>query len=47
MNIVDLIKQQLAGEVTKKLGGMSGIGEADLQKVIGAGLPSLLSGLGW
>ena len=46
MNLVDTIQQQLSGEVTKKLSSMAGIGEADLQKLIGAGLPALLSGLG-
>jgi hypothetical protein len=46
VNLVDTIQQQLSGEVTKKLSSMAGIGEADLQKLIGAGLPAMLSGLG-
>jgi len=46
MNLVDVIKQQLAGEVGKKLSGMAGISEGDLQKTIGVALPGLLSGLG-
>jgi hypothetical protein len=46
MNLVDVIKQQLMGEVGKKIGSMTGIGDADLQKTVGAALPGLLSGLG-
>jgi hypothetical protein len=46
MNLVDAIKGQLAGEVTKKLGGMAGLNDSDMTKAIGAGLPGLLSGLG-
>ena len=46
MNLVDVIKQQLAGEVGKKLSSMAGISEGDLQKTIGVALPGLLSGLG-
>ncbi len=46
MNLVDVIKHQLAGEVGKKLSGMAGISEGDLQKTIGVALPGLLSGLG-
>jgi Bacterial protein of unknown function (DUF937) len=46
MNIVDILKQQLGGEVAKQLGGMAGASEGDLSKILGAGLPGLLSGLG-
>jgi hypothetical protein len=46
MNIVDILKQQLGGEVAKQLGGMAGASEGDLTKILGAGLPGLLSGLG-
>jgi hypothetical protein len=46
MNIVDLLKDQLTGEVGKKLSGMAGASESDLGKILGAGLPSVLSGLG-
>ena len=46
MNLVDLIKQQLVGEVGKKFGSMTGMGDADLQKTVGAAIPGLLSGLG-
>jgi hypothetical protein len=46
MNIVDLLKNQLSGQVAKQVGGAVGINEADLSKVLGAGLPGLLGGLG-
>jgi len=46
MNIVDVLKQQLGGEVAKKLGGMAGVSEGDLAKILGSALPVLLSGLG-
>ncbi len=46
MNIVDVLKQQLGGEVAKKLGGMVGASEGDLTKILGSALPGLLSGLG-
>ncbi len=46
MNIVDLLKDQLSGQVAKQVGGAVGINEADLSKVLGAGLPGLLGGLG-
>ncbi|MEQ1830008.1 MAG: DUF937 domain-containing protein [Pirellula sp.] len=46
MNVVDMIKSQLAGEVGKKLGGMLGANESDMGKILSAGLPSVLSGLG-
>ncbi len=46
MNLVELLKNQLAGEVGKKLGGMVGVNESDMTKILGAGLPSVLSGLG-
>ncbi len=46
MNIVDLIKDQLGGEVSKSLGGLTGIGEGDLSKILSSALPGLLSGLG-
>ena len=46
MNIVDLLKDQLSGQVAKQLGGAIGVNEADLSKVLGAGLPGLLGGLG-
>ncbi len=46
MNIVDALKQQLGGEVAKKLGGMAGVSEGDLTKILGAALPGLLTGLG-
>ena len=36
MNIVDLLKQQLGGEVAKTLGGMAGASEGDLSKILGA-----------
>jgi hypothetical protein len=46
MNIIDTLKGQLAGEVGKKLGGMIGASDSDMTKMLGAGLPSVLSGLG-
>jgi len=46
MNIVDLLKDQLSGQVAKQLGGSVGVNETDLSKVLGAGLPGLLGGLG-
>ena len=46
MNIVEMLTQQLSGEVGKKLGGMAGLSEQDFSKALGAGLPGLLSGLG-
>jgi hypothetical protein len=46
MNIVDLLKDQLSGQVAKQVGGAVGINEADLSEVLGAGLPGLLGGLG-
>jgi Bacterial protein of unknown function (DUF937) len=46
MNLIDILKDQLGGEVTKSLGRMSGASESDIGKVLGAGLPSILSGLG-
>jgi len=41
-----MLKDQLKGEVGKKLGGMMGASESDMGKIIAAGLPSVLSGLG-
>jgi Bacterial protein of unknown function (DUF937) len=46
MNLVDILKDQLGGEASKSLGKMSGASEGDISKVLGAGLPSILSGLG-
>ena len=46
MNIVDVLKQQLGGEVAKTMGGMAGASEGDLSKILGSALPGLLSGLG-
>jgi hypothetical protein len=46
MNLVDMLKDQLTGEVGKKLGGMMGASDSDMGKLLGAGLPSVLSGLG-
>ncbi|MCY2974665.1 MAG: DUF937 domain-containing protein [Planctomycetota bacterium] len=46
MNIVDLLKDQLSGQVSKQIGGAVGINEADLSEVLAAGLPGLLGGLG-
>ena len=46
MNLVDMLKNQLAGEVGKKLAGKVGVNESDMTKILGAGLPSVLSGLG-
>lgn len=46
MNLVDMLRGQLAGEVGKKLSGMMGASESDFGKIVGAGLPSVLSGLG-
>ncbi len=46
MNIVEMLTQQLSGDLGKKLGGMAGLNEAELTKVLGVGLPGLLSGLG-
>ncbi len=45
MNLVDILKDQLGGEVSKSLGKMSGASEGDISKVLGAGLPGILSGL--
>jgi hypothetical protein len=46
VNLVDVLKNQLAGEVGKKLGGLVGANESEMGKILGAGLPSVLSGLG-
>ncbi len=46
MNLVDLLKQQIGGEVAKTLGGMVNASESDVSKVLGPALPGLLSGLG-
>lgn len=46
VNLVDMLKEQMMGEVGKKLGGMIGAKEADMGKILSAGLPSVLSGLG-
>ncbi|MDZ4851954.1 MAG: DUF937 domain-containing protein [Pirellulaceae bacterium] len=46
MNLTDDLKQQLGGEVAKTLGGMAGVSEGDLTKIIESALPGLLTGLG-
>lgn len=46
MNLVDLFKSQLTGEVTKQLGGMLGTNDADTGNLVRAALPTLLAGLG-
>ncbi len=46
MNLVEMLKEQLMGDVGKKLGGMIGAKESDMGKILGAGLPSVLSGMG-
>ncbi len=46
MNLVDILKDQLGGDVAKSLGKMSGANDSDISKVLDAGLPSILSGLG-
>jgi hypothetical protein len=46
MNLVDLLKNQMAGEVTKQLGGMLGTSEADTGNLLKASLPAILAGLG-
>ncbi len=46
MNLIEMLKSQLAGEVGKKLSGMVGVNESDMGKILGVGIPSLLSGLG-
>jgi hypothetical protein len=46
MNLVDMLKNQMAGEVTKQLGGMLGTSEADTGNLLKASLPAILAGLG-
>ena len=46
MNLVDMLKDQMMGEVGKKLGGMIGAKDSDMGKILGAALPSVLSGMG-
>ena len=46
MNIVEMLKEQLKGDVGKTLAGMIGGKGKDLEKILATGLPSLLSGLG-
>ena len=46
VNIVEILQNHLTGEVCKELGGMVGANESDMGKIIAAGLPSVLSGLG-
>lgn len=46
MNLVDMLKNQMAGEVTKQLGGMLGTSEADTGNLVKASLPAILAGLG-
>lgn len=46
MNLVDLLKSQMTGEVTKQLGGMLGTSEADTGNLVKASLPAILAGLG-
>jgi hypothetical protein len=45
MNIVELIKNQLTGEVISKLGSLIGESEDKTQSAVGAAVPSLLSAL--
>jgi len=46
VNLVDSLKDQLMGEAGKKLGSMIGAKDSDIGKILGAGLPSVFSGLG-
>lgn len=46
MNLVDLLKSQMTGEVTKQLGGMLGTSDADTGNLVKASLPAILAGLG-
>jgi F0F1-type ATP synthase membrane subunit b/b' len=46
VNVVDILKSQLSGDVLKNLGGALGAGEGDLSKILGAGIPAILGGLG-
>jgi len=46
MNLVDLLKSQMSGEVTKQLGGMLGTSDSDTSNLLKASLPALLAGLG-
>ncbi len=46
MNLVDVLKSQMAGEITNQLGGMLGASDADTGKLLKAGIPAILAGLG-
>lgn len=46
MNLVDVLKSQMTGEITKQLGGMLGASDADTGTLLKAGIPAILAGLG-
>jgi hypothetical protein len=46
MNIVEVLKDQLGGQVRKQLGNAIGASESDTDKLVDLGLPSILGGLG-
>lgn len=45
MNIVESLQGQFSTELCKKLGGLVGVHEADMGKLVQAGIPSILAGL--
>lgn len=45
MNIVDLVKNQLGGDIVGRIASMLGIGHKDARSVVDAGIPALLAGL--
>src|SRR6478672_6665379 len=45
MNLVDLIKSFLSGDVLSKLSGLLGLGEDKTKAAVGAAVPALLAGL--
>ena len=45
MNIVESLQGQFSIELCKKLGGLVGVNEADMGRLVQAGIPSILAGL--
>lgn len=45
MNIVESLRGQFSTDLCKKLGGLVGVQESDMGKLIQAGIPSILAGL--
>jgi hypothetical protein len=46
MNIMDMLKDQLGGQVAKQLGGALGASEEDTGKLLGTSIPAILGSLG-